>query len=940
MQLRGVEYMRMSSVLLCGSMLALVPNAALAGEEVLKGAPPPWVSVADLAGIDAKGSPAELLADFQHRIEGGVVYSYSDQAVRIDNSQTLVQQNTLDIRWLPDKGDLTVHRLEILREGKVIDLLAEGAKFDVIRREQGLEARLLDGELTATLSIPGLRVGDVLRTAYTVSVDDQALGEEAQVFQYLGASPWRVGMGRAIVSWPDGEEVFWKVEDAAGIREAELRDKYRYLNVALPLPEAKDMPSDAPSRYHRPVVLRVGSFDGWNELSRVMAPHYIAAAEVADGSEVAERAAAIMKQSSDPLERAALATRLVQDEVSYLMNGLEGGNYLPQAADFTWDKRYGDCKAKSVLLLALLRRMGIEAEPALVTTSGGDALPVLLPIPGDFDHVIVRALIGGQEYWLDGTSAATRLANIADVPPFHYALPLRSTGADLVPMTQRDKAVPDMLMTGMTDHSAGIDFPQMFTFEMKIAGAAGAQMEAMADAGDPQTLRRLAGAFAGREGLDSGVLTSVKVSYDKEAAVGTIEIEGVVPSSFSWENGKAVVDAGAGEEGFAFNPNRSRSEWRDIPVATPGPSFARIDLSMKLPYEGRGFSAERPGRQEFGFANTRVVTNMTLEGDTVRTQVDTWQGLGEVAPQDVAEAKRRVLRLRADTSKLNAPAEVTWRWELDDKQRRAKVAPFVAQYDRAIEFALEDDFGPLMHKAYFLHSMYEFSDALAVYDQLIDVQPSTWAHLQRSEVLLALGRRDDAITDMQAAYDLEPSNDTAFSLAREMAYAGRLAEASEMLEALPVSESELTDYADARAFVTGLAGDMDEALAVLEEALADKPQNADLLNADCWFRGLFNVALDNALASCTRAVERADDPAPALDSRAMVKYRLGDYAAAIGDLDEVLTLAPGIAASRYLRGVARIAKGDKGGQDDIRTALRMEPHLAEFYARHGVKPSS
>src|SRR5690606_40862237 len=117
------------------------------------------------------------------------------------------------------------------------DLLASGSEFDVIRREQGLEARLLDGELTATLAIPGLRVGDVLRTAYSVSIDDQALGDEVQVLQFLGARPWRVGRGRTVVSWPADEEIFWKAEDNAALGQPELRDGYRYLSVDLPLAE-------------------------------------------------------------------------------------------------------------------------------------------------------------------------------------------------------------------------------------------------------------------------------------------------------------------------------------------------------------------------------------------------------------------------------------------------------------------------------------------------------------------------------------------------------------------------------------------------------------------------------------------------------------------------------------------------------------------------------
>ena len=55
------------------------------------------------------------------------------------------------------------------------------------------------------------------------------------------------------------------------------------------------------------------------------------------------------------------------------------------------------------------------------------ALP-LLPLPLAFNHMIVHAVVDGQDYWLDGTSAAARLANLADVPPFRWALSCSRTG--------------------------------------------------------------------------------------------------------------------------------------------------------------------------------------------------------------------------------------------------------------------------------------------------------------------------------------------------------------------------------------------------------------------------------------------------------------------------------------------------------------------------------
>lgn len=64
---------------------------------------------------------------------------------------------------------------------------------------------------------------------------------------------------------------------------------------------------------------------------------------------------------------------------------------------------YGDCKDLSTLLTAMLRRAGIAAEPALIYR-GKFAPPLLLPGVGAPNHMIVRADIAGQTWWLDPTN--------------------------------------------------------------------------------------------------------------------------------------------------------------------------------------------------------------------------------------------------------------------------------------------------------------------------------------------------------------------------------------------------------------------------------------------------------------------------------------------------------------------------------------------------------
>ena len=927
----------MTRLYLTAAPFVLIAGAAQAGETVVYAQIPDWVEQSDVAALASADGPAELLYDWQYRINSGVVHAYTDRAVRIDNPESLMAENTLSLTWLPDKGDLTIHRLEIHRAGSVIDLSAQGAQFEVIRREQGLEQRLLDGQLTATLSVPGLREGDVLRTAFTISTDDQALGDDVQVVQFLPSEPWQVVQARTIVSWPADEEMFWGAESRVPLGEPELRGDYMRLAVELPLAEPDPVPNDAPWRFRRPSVLRVGSFSSWSDLSRVMFPHFDRAAQTSGNSPVAQAAQRIMAQSSDPLERAAIATRLVQDEVSYLLNGLEGGNYLPQSADETWAARYGDCKAKSVLLHTLLSEMGITSETVLVNSRGGDAVPELLPLPAAFDHMIVHAVIDGTDYWLDGTSAATRLANIGDVPPFHYALPLREGGAELVPMVPRKLGQPQMAMSASIDHTAGIDLPQLVKFELRLSGSAGAPMRAIADAADPEVLRQMANRFTGgnMEAMQVGSLT---IDYDDDVAIATIVIEGVSSSSFDWTDGRFRMDLSEAPDPEQFNPDRARSIWREIPVAIGGNGFLSSELNIALPENGKRFMLNGKPATRASFATTTVVNEVELVGEQLRAMSQTISLLGEIPAADLPDVKRAVRRAASERIEVIAPEDVTWRWERSEAERKRLAAPIIEAYDAAIAFADKDNQTPLLWRAFFKSDIYDYPAALADLDLLAKRDPSVWVYQTRSDVKQSLGDYAGAIADQRAAYDLDPGNGIALQLAGLLARNDEFAAADELVSSLSVSEDERTGYVDTLAHIAALGGDPEAGLALIAELVAAKPNNADALNSDCWFRGLYDIAIDDAIARCTQAVERAASQAAAIDSRALVWFRQGNLEKAIEDLDAVLDLAPGQSASLYLRGVVRLHAGDKGGETDIAQALTISPELPRFYDRHSIKP--
>lgn len=921
-----------ASLLLASTILA---SPAIAGDDVLYAPAPEWVEQVELDSAEVAEGPSAVLYDWQYRLEGGTEHAFTDMAFRLDNPEALMQAGTLSFSWLPDNGDLTVHRLEILRGDEVIDLLAQGVTFDVLRREQALEQRFIDGELTASLAVPGLREDDVLRVAFSTSNDERAFGGEVQSLQFLPSDPWRVGFSRVKVSWPSDEEMFFDAGERVELPALTQSDGYNWLEVSLPLDERDPVPADAPYRFQQPDVLRVGSFASWQEVSSVMAPHFEAASTVPDNSEVAQLADDILAQTDDPLEKMALAVRLVQDEVSYLFVGLDGGGYMPQSALETWDKRYGDCKAKSVLLHALLKRIGIQSEVVLVDTQRGNAAPTWLPLPA-FDHMIVHAVVDGTDYWLDGTMNGTRLATLGDVPNFYYALPLREEGSDLMPITPRDSAVPQMAMAMAVDQSAGVDFPGLFEMTMTMQGPAGVRLQAMVDEDNPQALRQWAKQFSASD--SDMIVSDLAIEYDEEAAIGVVRITGVMPTSFEWRDGRLRAESSSFDQEFNFNPDRARRAWREIPVATPGPARTLTELTLTLPDGGEGYTLEGEPTIEGGFANTRLVGSARIDDGRMISRSELFMQPGEIAAADVPQAKRDARRLLGSNLELVPPEDVTWRWELGEEERAARAAPILAAYDKAVRFADADDFTPLQWRAYFNMSIYDFDAALMDLDRLIDEAPDTWSYYQRHLAHRALGHEDQAIADLEASYDLNPNSGTAQELARRLAYNGRPGEALDLMDSLPVSDEDRIAHADVMAEVLALDGEVEQGFALLEDLVADQPQNSGALNGDCWFRGLFSYALDTAMERCTQAVERAGNPSAALDSRALIHFRQGQYAAAIADLDTVLDLVPGMPESLYLRGVVRLHAGDNNGRSDIADALTMAPYLPGFYAKHGIMP--
>jgi len=117
----------------------------------------------------------------------------------------------------------------------------------------------------------------------------------------------------------------------------------------------------------------------------------------------------------------------------------------------------------------------------------------------------------------------------------------------------------------------------------------------------------------------------------------------------------------------------------------------------------------------------------------------------------------------------------------------------------------------------------------------------------------------------------------------------------------------------------------------------------EALNSRCWARALAGVDLALALKDCNAALNRADKSSPfyarAVNSRALVLLRMGDYDESMSDYDASLKINPKDAWSWYGRGIDKRRKQKTSeGDADIAQATAIWPNVAGEFNRYGIAP--
>ncbi len=454
------------------ALLAAWGVAAAAADYTIRPTPA-WVvdagrGVPDEAALgQVRDGLYHLLVDTQIRTTTAERVIYRRLAINAINANGVDGIANIEIGFDPSWQVLEVHAIDLIRDGRVIDKLA-GATLRILQREAELERRIYDGRKTASVFLEDVRVGDTIDYAFSLHGRNPVFnGRDSGVFELN----YRVPVARVHARLVSDDPAAMRIAARNTALEAEVSrhngvQSWRWRADAVGAIVVDDgMPS-----WHDPYAsVQWSAFADWNAVARWAVPLY-PLPERADAT--LEREVARIAAAEPTAAGRLLATlRFVQGEIRYLGIAIGVGSHAPNPPALVLERRFGDCKDKTLLMLAMLDRLGVEAHAALVATDLRRGLRDRLASPSRFDHVLVQARIGDRTYWLDPTRARQDAALETLVQAdFDFALVVADDSRGLVPMAPAGRVPPLREIHATYDARAGFEQPVGYVVVTKLGG--------------------------------------------------------------------------------------------------------------------------------------------------------------------------------------------------------------------------------------------------------------------------------------------------------------------------------------------------------------------------------------------------------------------------------------------------------------------------------------
>lgn len=362
--------------------------------------------------------------------------NYSKIEFEFTNLGGVEDRSTITIDFDPNYESIVMHSLGIVRDSVYIDRL-ESTELEVLRTEEDLDDLFYNGTKTLTLILDDVRVGDILRYSYTRNGSNPVFDN---LFEYTARTQFYHPMAsvsfRLITNENQSLYIRQRDTEKDTVIDRSIKDGIKQVSWSANNLEALNSVDDEPYWSELSPRFTVSTVANWEDIVAWSLPKY----DFTDyESKELETVAQNIKQQHDwPEAQVGAALQWVQEEIRYFGVELGDNSHNPSNPEDTLANRFGDCKDKTVLLISLLSKLGIEAQPALVNTYGTLRSDKVSSRLNAFNHVIVHVELEGTSHWIDPTRRNQRGA-IGDFyePNYGKALIIADGQTELTSMSMQ-----------------------------------------------------------------------------------------------------------------------------------------------------------------------------------------------------------------------------------------------------------------------------------------------------------------------------------------------------------------------------------------------------------------------------------------------------------------------------------------------------------------------
>ena len=371
------------------------------------------------SGVVAKTNPEKLLQDTpvkEDYPQAGAIYlenkTVADhtgeeskirrrKVIKVFNKRGVEDYGEFEIRFNKKTEDIKLKEVKTIKQDGTVMEPKEDA-INEITPPEAAEASLYSDARIKVISMSGVEPGSILVCDYVKTKQKYGMEDEFwnyQLFQYTDPVKER----ELVVKTPADEKINHKVKNGELKPEIEENNgvkTYTWKKQDIPAVVEED---NMPSLLNIAPLVEISTVDSWEEVSNwyqgLIDDQYQVNEEIKDKIEE------LTKNAETTEEEIEALYNYVTSQIRYI--GLQFGEsgYKPYSAEETFENKYGVCKEKATLLIAMLREIGVEAEPVLIRR-GSAEVDLDIASPALFNHMIVY--LPGQDKYLDPTSKGTK----------------------------------------------------------------------------------------------------------------------------------------------------------------------------------------------------------------------------------------------------------------------------------------------------------------------------------------------------------------------------------------------------------------------------------------------------------------------------------------------------------------------------------------------------